>query len=53
MLQCNNDVGLSGRGLMTSLGEEKDRSFNNITANWVMTQVTVILLQGRVQLASD
>ena len=30
MLQCRNDDGLSGRGLMTSLGEGKDRSFNDI-----------------------
>ena len=31
----HNADGLSGRGLMTSLGEGKDRSFNKITANWV------------------
>jgi len=37
----HNDDGLSGRGLMTSLGEEKDRSFNEITGT---TQLPVILL---------
>ena len=39
----HNDDGLSGRGLVTSL-EGKDRSFNKITGNWVMTQFTVSLL---------
>jgi len=34
MLQYDND----GRGLVTSLAEGKDRSFNEMTANWVMTQ---------------
>jgi len=40
MLQCHNDYdeGISGRGLMTSLREGKDRSFNKITANWVVTE---------------
>jgi len=40
MLQWDND----GHVLMTSLAEGKDRSFNKITANWVMTQFAVILL---------
>ena len=31
-----HDVGLNGRGLMTSLEEGKDRSFNKITANCVL-----------------
>jgi len=31
----SHDVGLNGRGLMTSLGEGKVRSFNKITANCV------------------
>ena len=49
MLHFHNDGGLSGHGLMTSLGEGKDKSFDNITANWVitnlvMTQFAVILL---------
>jgi len=35
MLQCDDD-GLRGRGLMTSLGEGKDRSLNKIMANWVI-----------------
>jgi len=34
----HNDEGLSGRDLMTSLGERKDRSFNKITGNWFMTR---------------
>jgi len=44
MLQCHNDYdeGISGRGLMTSLGEGKDRSFNKITANWVMTEFALL-----------
>jgi len=33
-MPCHNDYGLSGRGLMTSLGQGKGRSFNNITGNW-------------------
>jgi len=44
MIQCHNEDGLSGGGLMTSLGEGKDRSFNKITANWVMTPFAVIVL---------
>jgi len=28
--------GLSGRGLMPSLEQDKDRSFNKMTGNWVM-----------------
>ena len=40
MLQYDND----GRGLVTSLAEGKDRSFNEMMANWVMTQCAVILL---------
>lgn len=30
-----NADGLSGHGLMRSLGDGKDRSFNNIMGNWV------------------
>jgi len=44
MLQCHNDDSLSGRDLITSLGEGKDRSFNSITAKWVITQFAVMLL---------
>jgi len=44
MVQGDDDDDLSGRGLMTSLGEGKGRSFNKITANWVMTRFAVILL---------
>jgi len=40
----HNDDGLSGRGLVTSLREGKDRSFNKITGNWVTTQFPVSLL---------
>jgi len=27
---------------MTSLGEEKDRSFNKITGNWVMNCTSIV-----------
>jgi len=30
----HNADGVRGHGLMMSLGEGKDRSFNKITANW-------------------
>jgi len=41
------DDGLSGRGLMTSLGEGKDRSFNKIMRNWVKIQCCVTLLNDQ------
>jgi len=34
--------GLSGRGLMTSLEEGKDRSFNKIIQNWVMNCTCIV-----------
>jgi len=37
-----DDDGLSGRDLMTSLGEGKDRSFNIITGNWVMNPTSIV-----------
>ena len=42
MIQCHNDDGLSGRGLMASL-EGKDRSFSKVMANWVTTHFAVII----------
>jgi len=38
----HNAGGLSGRSLMTSLGEEKDSSFNRITGNWVMNCKSIV-----------
>jgi len=35
-MPCHNADSLSGHGLMTSLGEGKERSINKITGNWVM-----------------
>ena len=39
----HNDDGLSGRGLMTSLGQGKDRSFKQITGNWETAQALRII----------
>jgi len=39
---CHNADGLSGRGLMTSLWEEKDRSCNKITGNWIMNCLSTV-----------
>jgi len=44
MLRCHNNDGLSGHGLVTSVGEGKGRSFSNIMENWIMTQFAIILL---------
>jgi len=41
-MPCHNADGLSGRGLVASLGERKDSSFNKITGNWVMNCTSIV-----------
>jgi len=38
----HNADDLNGRGLMASLGKGKDRSFNKITKNWVMSCTSIV-----------